>query len=547
MIFAALLLLAPMQETPKDAEIETAGKLIGLEFRSDEIELMRSGVAGNRASFEKLRALALSNDVLPALRFSPLLPGREAAPSEIKAPEFELEIPGDLARPDDLEDLAYASIPELAALIKTRKVSCVELTEMYLARLTRLDAQLHCVITLTSERALKQAAELDAELERGEWRGVLHGIPWGAKDLLAVRGYRTTWGAKPFENQVLDLDATVVRRLDDAGAVLIAKLTLGALAWGDVWFGEKTRNPWQPESGSSGSSAGPASATAAGCVAFAIGSETLGSIISPSERCGNSSLRPTFGRVSRHGAMALSWSMDKLGPMCRTAEDCALVFDAIHGADAGDTTSTDAPFGWIPDISALRIGYLEKAFEEEYGGREADLATLEVLREIGVSLEPVALPARAVGPLLTTLQVEAAAAFDEITQNREIDKMVRQVRNAWPNTFRGARFVPAVEYVQANRYRTLLMQEMEAVMEQVDVFVSPSFQGGALSVTNLTGHPAVVVPNRFDLLEDHPTSLRRSPGSITFMGGLYKDDAVLAVAHTYQQHTSFHRRRPPIQ
>ena len=527
--------------------VEQAEKISGVSFTVAERELMLDDLNERLADYQQMREEPINNSVPPAVQFNLRAAGARPPSGDLK--RITSYDPPKIRRPTSDEDLAFLSAAQLASLIKTNQVTSTELTQLYLNRLKKYDSILEAVVTLTEERALQQARMRDEELARGIWRGPLHGIPWGAKDLLSVRGYPTTWGAMPYKEQVVDEDATVVRLLDEAGAVLVAKLTLGALAWGDVWFGGTTKNPWNIDQGSSGSSAGPGSAVAAGLVGFAIGSETLGSIVSPSTRNGVSGHRPTFGRVSRHGAMALSWSMDKLGPMCRSAEDCALVFDAIHGYDINDPTSESAPFSWSPrvDVRTLRIGYVASAFEGDYRGRDADLQVLKVLEGMGLELVPVAMPERAVGPLVMSLWVEAGAAFDDITRNKEIDSMVRQVRQAWPNVFRAARFVPAVEYIQANRYRTLLMKEMEQVMNQIDVFVSPSFRGGTLRITNLTGHPAVVVPNRFDLLEDQPNSPRRSPGSITFMGGLYKDDAVLAVAHAYQQQTDFHLRRPPIQ
>ncbi|MFQ5689143.1 MAG: amidase [Gemmatimonadota bacterium] len=456
--------------------------------------------------------------------------------------------PEPFQRPEEDEDLAYLPVSRLASLLRSRQVSSTELTELYLARLKKYDSVLHAVITLTEERAREQAARADRELDAGRWRGPLHGIPWGAKDLLAARGYPTTWGAVPYRDQVIDEDSAVVGRLDDAGAVLVAKLTLGALAWGDVWFGGQTKNPWNIEQGSSGSSAGPAASVAAGLVGFAVGSETLGSIVSPATRNGVTGLRPTFGRVSRHGAMALSWSMDKLGPICRSAEDCALVFSALHGRDPRDPSTVDAPFDWPGvDVGDLRVGYVVQAFEGEYEGRKADQRSLEVLRGLGIELRPVSLPDMPVQPLLITLEAEAASAFDELTRNGGVDRMVRQVRRAWPNVFRQAHLIPAVEYIQANRARTLLMRALAEAMREVDVFVSPSFRGGALSVTNLTGHPSVTVPNDFRRLKGAPlSSPRRQPGSITFVGGLYREEAALALAQAYQRATDFHRRRPPI-
>jgi len=396
------------------------------------------------------------------------------------------------------------------------------------------------VVTLTEDLALEQARRADEEIARGRYRGPLHGIPWGAKDLLAEDCCRTTWGAKPYEDQVIEEDATVVRKLEEAGAVLVAKLSLGALAMGDVWFGGRTRNPWNLEQGSSGSSAGSAAATVAGLVGFSIGSETLGSIVSPSTRCGATGLRPTFGRVSRHGAMALSWTMDKLGPICRSAEDCAIVFHHIHGADGRDPTARTLPFNWDPErkISELRIGIVESAFNSDYETKEFDQRSLEVLRSLGARFVPVELPDQyPVQALRIILNAEAAAAFDDLTRSNRDDLMVRQDAGAWPNTFRRSRFIPAVEYIQANRVRTLLMEAMERTMAGIDVLVAPTFGGNQLLITNLTGHPAVVVPNGF---RENGT-----PTSITFIGKLFGEAEALAVAKAYQDATDFHLRRPP--
>jgi Asp-tRNA(Asn)/Glu-tRNA(Gln) amidotransferase A subunit family amidase len=532
-----------------DAQIVEAARLLGLEFTPEERALMLEGVRGLQRQYAEIREVRLDNGVAPALRFEPLArPGNGAPSAPIRPSRVEAG-----PRPGSLEELAFLPVTHLSELVRTRQVGSLELTRMYLARLKRYDPQLHCVITLTEERALEQARRADRELRDGIHRGPLHGIPWGAKDLLAVRGYPTTWGARPFEGQVLDEDATVVRKLDEAGAVLVAKLSLGALAWGDVWFDARTRNPWNPELGSSGSSAGPAAATAAGLVGFSIGSETWGSIVSPSVACGATGLRPTFGRVSRHGAMALAWSMDKIGPICRDAEDCALVFDAIRGADGRDATVQDGRFEWDPDpdLSRLRVGVLASVFDSEpelpedfdetarrtaIEQRQLDREALAVLGSLGVELVPVDLPDLPVSALSFILSAEAAAAFDELTRSGRDELLVRQVERAWPNVFRQARLIPAVEYIQANRIRTMVMLEME--MLDVDVYLTPTFGGDNLLLTNLTGHPCVVLPNGFEE--------NGSPTSITFMGRLYGDDTLLAVAKVYQDATDFNVQHPPM-
>jgi len=513
--------------------IEAAEDLIDLHFTRAERDSMRDDLADYREAYAKMRSVPLDNAVAPALVFDPR--PRGFALAQEQGP-LALNAPRESSVPEDLEALAFYSVRDLAELVRTRQVTSAALTRMYIDRLKAHGPALECVITLTEDLALAQARRADEEIAAGKYRGPLHGIPYGAKDLLAVPGYPTTWGAVPYKDQVIDDTAAVVRRLEEAGAVLVAKLTLGALAWGDVWYGGTTRNPWNPEQGSSGSSAGSASATAAGLVAFAIGTETWGSIVSPSTRCGTTGLRPTFGRVSRAGAMALSWSMDKIGPICRTVEDCAIVFDAIRGADGRDASVIDAPFSYDgrAGVAGMRIGYVAAAFDEEYPNREFDRATMETLESLGATLVPVALPALPVDALPLILTVEAAAAFDELTRSGRDDLLVRQIKNAWPNTLRAGRLVPAVEYVQANRIRTLLIEAMAEL--NVDVYVCPSFGGDNLLLTNLTGHPCVVLPNGF--------TEEGTPVSITFMGSLFGEGRLLEVAGAYQRATAFHREHP---
>jgi len=414
----------------------------------------------------------------------------------------------------------------------------VELTKLYLDRLKRYSGVLHCTVSLTEELALRQAEKADEEIGEGKYRGPLQGIPFGVKDLLATEGYPTTWGSVPYQGQMFAEDATVVERLEDAGAVLVAKLSMGELAMDDVWFGGLTRNPWDTTKGSSGSSAGSASATAAGLVGFAIGTETWGSIVSPSTVCGTTGLRPTYGRVSRKGAMALSWSMDKIGPICRTVEDCAIVFDAIYGPDGEDQTVYDAPFNYAPGIalSKLRIGYLKSDFDSVRENRALNDSVLATLRRLGAALIPIALPEFPVDDMSIILTAEAGAAFDELTRSGEDDLLVLQGKGAWPNIFRTSRFIPAVEYIQANRLRYLLIQEMQSLMDSIDVYVAPSFEGKNLLLTNLTGHPCVVLPDG--------VSANGLPASICFMGKLFGEAELLAVAKQYQDATGFHLRHP---
>ncbi len=534
-------------------QIAAAEALLGLDFSPAQREQMLEIVNGRRGQYQGIRAADLDNRLAPALSFNV-----EGAPPPAPVPRsYAMSPQPPVTRPADLEDAAFYPVTQLAELIRSRQVSSLELTEMYLRRLKRYDPVLQCVAAYTEDLARQQARRADSEIARGLYRGPLHGLPWGAKDLLATRGYPTGWGAMPFKDQIIDMDATIVQRLEEAGAVLIAKLTLGALANGDVWHGGTTKNPWDISEGSSGSSAGPGAATAAGLVGFSIGSETMGSIVSPSTRCGLTGLRPTFGRVSRHGAMALSWSLDKLGPMCRSVEDCALVLSAIYGPDGEDATVAPQAFQWNPalDARSLRIGYVASAFEHAEAGQTNahhrtegeelqrvnqvnSAAVLDVMRAAGYELKPIALPDTEMSGLWVILAAEAAAAFDQITRDGSVDTMARQDDSAWPNVFRAARFIPAVEYINANRIRAQLMSDMAQVMSEVDVFISPSYGGNTLGITNLTGHPCVVLPNGF--------TDKGTPTSISFIGGLYKDAETLAAAKAYQDATDWHLQHPDL-
>ena len=534
---------APAQATQAPGKITkemllAAETMIGLEFTDTKRDLMLAGLNSALDGYAALRKVPLPNPVLPALRFDPVVPGARSLARSASAANPK-RATARVTKPATRDELAFLSVAELGSLLKAKQVTAVELTQLSLERLKRFDPELLCVVNLTEERALAQARQADAELQRGKWRGPLHGIPWGAKDLLAVKGYPTTWGSPLYKDQRLPENATVVDRLDAAGAILVAKLSLGEFAQGDVWFGGTTKNPWKTDQGSSGSSAGPASATAAGAVAFAIGSETLGSIVSPSTRCGTTGLRPTFGRVSRAGAMALSWTMDKLGPLCRSVTDCGLVFDAIRGADGKDPTAVDRPFEWSPGhgIGGLRIGYLKAAFEADHRTKEFDSKALDALKRLGVELIPIELPSDLpTAGLRVILSAEAAAAFDEVTRSGRDDQMVEQTRFAWPNSFRVSRFIPAVEYIQANRARTLLMQRMDEVMGPIDVLVTPTGGGNLLTITNLTGQPQLVLPNGF--------SPDGTPVSLSFVGRLYGEADLLAIGEAYQGVTDFHRKHP---
>lgn len=523
--------------TDTSSKLLPASDIIGLTFSEAERDSMAPVVLNDRNNYNTVRNLALENKVPPALQFNPIPPGKEFDSTQ---QPLVWDIPEEVTLPDDRSQLAFYTVRELSSLIKSRKITVTELTNFFLERLKTYGDTLEAVVTLTEQRALEQAKELDQELADGTYRGPLHGIPYGLKDLFAVEGYNTTWGAMPYKDQRIDETAKIVQKLDKAGAVLVAKTTLGALAFGDVWFGGKTRNPWNLEQGSSGSSAGSAATTAAGLVPFAIGTETWGSIISPANRTGLTGLRPTFGRVSRHGAMALSWSMDKVGPLTRNVEDAALVFNTIHGPDGLDQTVLDLPFNYDQsiDLSNLRIGYLKSAFKSDYANRGRDSLTLAKLEELGADLITVSLPGYPVSSLSYILSAEAAAAFDHLTLSNRDDEMVRQGRNAWPNLFRAARFIPAVEYIQANRARWELIQKMDTLFQQIDLYVSPTYGGNNLLLTNLTGHPSVILPNGFNE-EGEPTS-------ITFMGDLFDEGTLLEVANVYQLNTSFHTRHPKM-
>lgn len=529
------------------ADVAHAERILGLTFTDAERDSMLAELTEQRDNYAAVRKLNLPNDVVPAVQFDPI-------PADWKAkPVFDSlwdrnkivdRMYGVRVTPwKDSAWLAFASVTELSQAIKYREITSERLTRYFLNRLKTHDKTLHCVITLTEDTAIAQARRADAEIRAGKYRGPLHGIPYGAKDLLAARGYPTTWGSAPYRNQKFNYDAEVIQQLRNAGAVLVAKLTLGELAYGDVWYGEKTRNPWNPAEGSSGSSAGSASAVSAGLVPFAIGTETLGSIVSPSTICGTTGLRPTYGRVSTKDAMALTWSMDKIGPITRTVEDAVLVSNAIIMDAPG---VAPAPFKlWLDagmDMKKVRIGYVKSAFEGRYAFRSQDSASLAKLRELGAELVPIELPKLPIRELTTIITAEGAAAFAELTEQNRDDLMKRQTKDAWPNLFRAARFIPAVDYIQANRARTLLINQMDSLLHahNIHVYVAPSWSAN-LTLTNLTGHPSIVVPNGFR------TDAKgiSTPTSISFTGRLYDEGMVAAVAHQYQQATDWHRQHPP--
>jgi len=538
--FTAILILSlhfiPLYSQSITKEnIENSEKIIGLDFTDAERDTMLSTLDEQLTNYVNIHKVEINNNIPSAILFNPIPVGFEF-PKEQKPIKFSDYTYTKL--PSDKNELAFFSVGELSELIKTKQITSTDLTKFFLNRLKKYDHILHCVITLTEERALKQAKLMDEEIAAGNYRGMLHGIPFGVKDLLATIDYKTTWGSASFKDQMINEDATVIKKLEEAGAVLCAKLTMGELAWGDVWFGGITRNPWDTTKGSSGSSAGSASAVSAGLLPFAIGTETWGSIVSPSTVCGTTGLRPTYGRVSRTGAMALSWSMDKIGPICRSAEDLAIVFNAIYGPDGIDQTLYDVPFNYEPEIdySKLKIGYLKSDFDKQYDFHIQDSITLAKLQELGAELIPIEIPKLPINDLSIILSAEAGAAFDELTRSDRDTLLVRQIKNAWPNVFRASRFIPAVEYINANRIRFLLIQQMEKIMNKIDLYIAPSWEGDNLLLTNLTGHPCVVLPNGFS--EDG------TPTSITFIGRLFEEGRLIAFANKYQDATEFHKKHP---
>ena len=521
--------------------------LVDIEFTKEERDQMSDDIAEYPDVFESLRNTPIANEVAPAFVFNPIPVGEKAPNRTTPYPSVSLPEPstGEYSLSPEDSRLAFMSLNQLQTLMERGALTSVELTTYVLKRLELYGKTLESVTQLLDQRALSQAQKMDQERARGQVRGPLHGIPWGAKDLLAVENTRTTWGATPYQDQVIDETATVVKKLDDAGAVLVAKLTLGALAYGDIWYGGKTRNPWDLEQGSSGSSAGSAASTSAGLVPFAIGTETLGSIVSPSVRTGSSGLRPTFGRVSRHGAMALSWTMDKIGPITRSMEDAALVFDAIHGADLLDPTTFDAPFEYNRrnSLDGLTIGipstFLQESYSPETWRDSLFMETIQVAQEAGATLVSFDfehnLPLEGMFSLLT---VEAAAAFDELTRSGEDDLMVWQEPQAWPNGFRAARFFPAVEWIQLNRIRSMLIQTIHEQIQKVDMILAPPFWNQNLLITNLTGHPSVVLPHGF--------SPDGKPTGVTLIGHLFDEQRILEAGHVIEQELGVNRQLPPI-
>ncbi|MEI7627056.1 MAG: amidase [Bacteroidota bacterium] len=528
------------QDSIRVSDLKSAAKLIDLTYSQKELDTMYAGVMENFENYRMMHKEHLDNSVPMSLWQNPVLPGMHF---NTKQQPIDWNIPTNINLPKNKSDLAYYSVLELASLIKNKKISSVALTQFFIERLKKFSDTLQCVISYTDAIAMEQAKQADAEIAKGKYRGPLHGIPYGLKDLFAVKGTKTTWGAAPYKDQVIETDAYVYTRLKDAGAVLIAKFTLGALAMGDYWYGGRTKNPWNLTKGSSGSSAGSASATVAGLVPFAIGTETWGSITSPSGTCGATGLRPTFGSISRSGAMTLSWSLDKAGPICRSAEDAAIVFSQIHGTDGKDQSAVNMPFNYQPTngLKGKKIAYAKNYFDQLKDTSLTEWKVLEVYRKLGVELIPVNFPDSGVynfNIMDVVISAECAAAFDEFTRNGVDDQMTRQGKYDWPNSFRVSRLMSAVEYVNANRHRYLLMQKVNELMQQYDAVICPNFGGNQSAITNLTGHPVIVFPTGFNKLQ--------LPTSITLVGKLYDEATIISIAKAYQSATNWNKLHPTM-
>jgi Asp-tRNA(Asn)/Glu-tRNA(Gln) amidotransferase A subunit family amidase len=528
--------------TIQKSDLHSSAKLFDLSFTNKEIDTLYSDVIDNLANYKAMHKLSLPNSVPLSMWQTPILPGMKFNQQQEK---INWELDNTISLPKNKNDLAFYSIEQLASLIKNKKISSLELTKFFIERIKKYGDTLQCVISLQEDIAYQQAKKADEEIAKGKYKGLLHGIPYGLKDLFAVKGTKTTWGAAPYQNQVINEDAYVYTRLKEAGAVLVAKFTLGALAMGDYWYGGRTKNPWNLQYGSSGSSAGSASATVAGLVPFAIGTETWGSIVSPSTTCGATGLRPTFGSISRSGAMALSYSLDKVGPICRSASDAAIVFNYIHGTDGKDGSAVNMPFNYSTkrDIKKLKIAYAKNYFDKIKDTSNNELKALAVFKQMGVELIPVNFPDSGVyqfNIMDVIIGAECAAQFDEMTRNNIDDALTRQTKNDWPNQFRTSRFVPAVEYINAQRHRYVLMQKVNEVINQYDAIICPSRgDGNQTAITNLTGHPVVCVPDGFNKKSNTPTG-------ISFVGKLYDEATILLVAKKYQEQTNWDEMHPVL-
>jgi Asp-tRNA(Asn)/Glu-tRNA(Gln) amidotransferase A subunit family amidase len=546
-ILTCLLLSLSVFTFAQDASIqkkdlESSIKLYDLSFSTQEIDTLYSDVIDNLVNYKALHSFSLPNSVPLSLWQSPVLPGMHF--NEKQNP-ISWKLDNTISLPTNKNDLAFYSIEQLASLIKNKKITSLALTQFFIERIKKWGDTLQCVISIQEHIAYEQAKKADEEIAHGKYRGLLHGIPYGLKDLFAVKGTKTTWGAAPYQNQMIDEDAFVYIKLKEAGAILVAKFTLGALAMGDYWYGGRTKNPWNLKYGSSGSSAGSASATVAGLVPFAIGTETWGSIISPSTTCGATGLRPTFGSISRTGAMALSYSLDKIGPICRSAADAAIVFNYIHGTDGKDGSAVNKPFNYNPtkNIKKLKIAYAKNYFDKIKDTSRNEFKVLEVFKKLGVQLIPVNFPDSGVyniNIMDVVIGVECAAQFDEMTRLNIDDQLTRQTKYDWPNQFRTARFVPAVEYVNAQRHRYTLMQKVNEVIQKYDVIICPSRgDGNQSAITNLTGHPVVCLPTGFDKKLNLPTG-------ISFVGNIYDESTLLTIANAYQGATHWNQLHPNL-
>ena len=519
--------------------LQKTAALYDLQFNEAEADSMTENIREYNEVYTKMHRTLPANDLPYPFAYQPAPAGFVIPTSQQK---INWNIPANVLLPANKADLAFYSIPQLASLIKNKKISSVALTQFFLARLKKWDDTLNCVISLTEDLALQQAKKADEELKKGIYRGPLHGIPYGLKDLFAVKGTKTTWGSTPYKNQAIEENSFVYEQLTKAGAVLCAKLSLGALAFNDLWFGGRTNNPWNLKQGSSGSSAGSASATAAGLLPFAIGTETWGSIISPATRCGVTGLRPTFGATSRSGAMVLSWSLDKAGPICRSAEDCAIVFAAMKGTDGEDPSAVNYAFNYQPQgsIKKLRVAYAENYFKR-LNKDALEWKALDDFKSLGITITPVTFPDSAIYPfdiMNIVISSESAAAFDDLTRSNRDTLIERQDKNFWPNIFRTARYIPAVEYINANRYRSNLNKALQEFMKNFDVVIVPTYGGNQLAITNLTGNPSICFPIGF--------TRTGNPHSITLLGNLYDDASILQLAKAYQDKTEHNKKHPQL-
>ncbi|MEY3542542.1 MAG: hypothetical protein RLZZ204_1354 [Bacteroidota bacterium] len=529
-----LTTLVNAQDSLSKTDIKSGAKLLDVQFTDQEIEMMLADLKDNITDFKKMHSLNLNNNVGMSIA------QRLTPPSE-KQEKIKWQYDKKILMPVNKNELAFYSIKQLGSLLRNKAITSVELTQFFLNRIKKYSDSLQCVVSLTESIALEQAAKADEDFKKGIDKGPLQGIPYGLKDLFAVKSTKTTWGAQPYKDQTIEEDAYVYTRLKEAGAVLVAKFTLGALAMGDYWFGGRTKNPWNLNSGSSGSSAGSASATVAGLIPFAIGTETHGSIISPSSTCGATGLRPTFGSVSRSGAMTLSWSLDKVGPICRSAEDAATVFSFIHGTDGKDVSAVNRSFNLSNKrgVKDLKIAYAKNHFDRLDSINSQEWGVIKALREQGITISPMILPDTNVYKfdlIGMVIGAEAAAAFDEFTRIGLDDQMTRQTRFDWPNYFRVSRLIPAVEYVNANRHRTILMQKMNEAMEPWDVIITPSFGNRQLAITNLTGHPALCMPIGFNK--------QGLPNSITFLSNLFREEELVKLGAYFQSVTEHDEKHP---